>query len=70
MGPSHAKGGHNYTNMDAQGYLWGHLGALKGLLESSCTTLGTVWATFWHNFGVFEATFGQHLKNQNAISRF
>ena len=43
--------------MDAPGWLWEHLGALKGLLGSYCTNLGTVRATFWHNFGVLEATF-------------
>ena len=43
--------------MDAPGWLWEHLGALKGLLGRYCTNLGTVRATFWHNVGVLEATF-------------
>ena len=45
------------AKMDAQGWLWEPVGALKGLLGRYCTTLETVRATFWHNFGVLEATF-------------
>ena len=56
--------------MDAQGWLWEHLGALKGLLGSYGTTLGTVWVTFWHNFGVLEATFGQHFKKKLQLHDF
>ena len=48
--------------MDAQGWLWEPVGALEGLVGRYCTTLETVRATFWHNFGVLEATFGQQFK--------
>ena len=51
--------------MDAQGWLWEPVGALEGLIGGYCTTLETVRATFWHNFGVLEATFGQHCEKKH-----
>ena len=56
VGPSRANGDQNDAKKDAPGWLWHPLGALKGLRGSYCINLGTVWATFWHNFGVLEAT--------------